>query len=73
MSFSGSSWVEVTDASGKVLVSQIARAGEVLQPVGTPPFSVVIGDASKATVTVRGEAFNLEPATRANIARFTVK
>lgn len=73
LSFNGSSWLEVTDASGKVLVSQVARAGDVFQPIGTPPLSVVIGDASRATVTVRGEAMNLEPATRANIARFTVK
>ena len=73
VSFSGSSWVEVTDASGKVVVSQTAGAGEAIQPVGRPPFNVVIGDASRATVKVRGEAFDLEPVTRANIARFTVK
>jgi cytoskeleton protein RodZ len=73
LSFSGSSWVEVTDASGKVVVSQTAGAGEAIQPAGKPPFTVVIGDAAKATVKVRGEAFDLEPVTRANIARFTVK
>ena len=73
VTFSGSSWVEVTDAGGKVVVSQTAGAGEVIQPLGKPPFTVVIGDATKATVKVRGEPFNLEPATRANIARFTVK
>jgi len=74
LSFSGVSWVEVTDANGKVLLSQLARQGDVLQPAGgTPPLAVVIGDASKATVTVRGEAFNLEPVKRANVARFTVK
>lgn len=73
MTFSGSSWVEVTDASGKVVVSQTAGAGEAIQPAGKPPFSVVIGDASKASVKVRGEAFGLESVTRANIARFTVK
>lgn len=73
LSFSGSSWVEVTDATGKVVVSQTAGAGEAIQPVGKPPFSVVIGDAATATVKVRGVAFDLEPVTRANIARFTVK
>ena len=73
LSFSGSSWVEVTDASGKVVVSQTAGAGEAIQPAGKLPFNVVIGDASRATVKVRGEAFDLVPVTRANIARFTVK
>jgi cytoskeleton protein RodZ len=73
LSFNGSSWVEVTDAAGKVLLSQTARQGETLQPAGELPLSVVIGDASKATVTVRGQALNLESATRSNVARFTVK
>lgn len=73
LSFSGASWVEVTDANGKVLLSQLARAGDVLQPAGAPPFNVVIGDASKATAAVHGQAFNLESVTRANVARFTVK
>jgi cytoskeleton protein RodZ len=74
LSFSGISWVEVTDAKGNVLLSQLAREGEVLQPAGgTPPLNVVIGDASKASVTVRGERFNLEPFQRANVARFSVK
>lgn len=74
LSFSGVSWVEVTDANGKILLSQLAREGDVLQPAGgTPPLNVVIGDASKASVIVRGEPFNLEPIQRANIARFSVK
>jgi cytoskeleton protein RodZ len=74
LSFKGVSWVEVTDASGKVLLSQLAREGDVLTPAGgTLPLAVVIGDASKATVTVRGEPFDLEPIKRANVARFSVK
>ena len=74
LSFSGISWVEVTDANGKVLLSQLAREGDVLKPAGgTPPLNVVIGDASKASVAVRGEPFNLDPIKRANVARFTVK
>lgn len=74
LSFSGVSWVEVTDANGKVLLSQLAREGDVLQPAGgTPPLDVVIGDASTASVIVRGEPFNLEPVKRANVARFSVK
>ena len=73
LTFNGVSWVEVTDANGKVLLSQLARAGEVHQPAGTPPLSIVIGDASKATVAVRGEPMNLESVARSNVARFTVK
>ncbi len=73
ISFSGSSWVEVTDAAGKVLVSQTARQGEVLQPAGELPLSVVIGDTTKAAVAIRGQPFGLEAISRGNVARFTVK
>ncbi|MDH5207131.1 MAG: helix-turn-helix domain-containing protein [Burkholderiaceae bacterium] len=73
ISFSGVSWVEITDANGRILVSQLAHAGEVLRPAGALPFAVVIGDASKATVVVRGEPLGLEPVTRGNVARFSIK
>jgi cytoskeleton protein RodZ len=71
--FSGLSWVEVTDGSGRVLLSQHKAAGDEVLLDGNPPLSVVIGDATKATVEVRGEEFSLAPVTRTNVARFVVK
>lgn len=73
LQFNGESWVEVTDAGGKVLVSQLAHDGDVLRPRGTPPLSVVLGAAPNVVVTVRGQALDLAAVTRANVARFTVK
>jgi cytoskeleton protein RodZ len=73
LSFTGVSWVEVTDANGNVLVSQLAQAGEVLRPTGTAPLAVVLGDAAKVSAAVRGEPFDLVPVTRSNIARFTIR
>jgi cytoskeleton protein RodZ len=70
--FSGPSWVEVKDAEGKVLLSQHSAAGAEHVIEGTPPFYVVIGDTTKATVEVRGENYDLGPHTRQNVARFTV-
>jgi cytoskeleton protein RodZ len=71
--FSGPSWVEVTDSGGKVLLSQHKAAGDEVLLNGTPPLSVVIGDASRVVVEVRGEEFSLVPVTRTNVARFVVK
>jgi cytoskeleton protein RodZ len=73
MKFSGPSWIEVTDGGGRVLVSQHKAAGDEVLIDGNPPLSVVIGDASKAMVEVRGEEFGLAPVTRTNVARFVVK
>lgn len=70
--FTGPSWVEVKDAEGKVLLSQHSAAGAEHVIEGTPPYYVVIGDAGKAVVEVRGEPFDLVPLTRQNVARFTV-
>lgn len=70
--FSGPSWAEVKDAEGKVLHSQQNSAGSESVIEGTPPFYVVIGDATKATVEVRGEPYDLAPYTRQNVARFTI-
>lgn len=73
LTFSGTSWVEVTDADGRVLMSQLAKSGETHRPQGRLPLTVVVGDAARVAVTVRGEPMNLESVTRANVARFTVK
>lgn len=70
--FTGTSWAEVKDAEGKVLHSQHNTAGTEFVVEGTPPFYVVIGDAGVATVEVRGDAFDLAPHTRQNVARFTI-
>ncbi len=70
--FSGQSWVEVTDANGKVVLSQLSSAGAEHAVDGALPLTVVIGDAGKTMVDVRGEAFDLQPFTRNNVARITV-
>jgi cytoskeleton protein RodZ len=70
--FNGSSWAEVKDAEGKALHSQHNSAGSEYVIEGTPPFYVVIGDANRASVEVRGETYDLTPYTRQNVARFTI-
>lgn len=69
----GSSWVEVTDAKGQVLVRRNLAAGESVGPVGQLPLSVVVGRADMTEVLVRGRPLNLAGLTRDNVARFEVK
>lgn len=71
--FDGASWVEVIDANGKILLSRLSSSGDEHVLDGELPLTVVIGDAGKTAVEVRGEAFDLQPFTRNNVARFTVK
>lgn len=71
--FNGASWAEVTDRGGKILLSQLSSAGAEHALDGELPLTVVIGDANFASVEVRGAAFSLQPFTRNNVARFTVR
>jgi cytoskeleton protein RodZ len=70
----GSSWVKVTDASGKVVFQKTLNAGETGSASGTPPLKVIVGRADLTDVQVRGQPFSFAGVKRAdNTARFEVK
>lgn len=67
------SWVQVTGASGRVLVQRSLQAGEVVSVGADLPLSVVVGRADETEVRVRGAVFDLAPYARNNVARFEVR
>lgn len=67
------SWVQVTGASGRVLVQRGLQPGELLAFATDLPLTVVIGRADGVEVTVRGTALDLAPHSRNNVARFEVR
>lgn len=67
------SWVRVTDSRGATVFEKIIKPGSPLNATGTPPLTVVVGNARATTVQVRGQAFDLGALTRNNVARFEVK
>ncbi len=71
--FRGSSWVEVKDSRGAILLSTMGFPGATHAVDGIAPLEVVIGNAEAVAITLRGEAFDLTPHTRQNVAKFTVK
>jgi len=68
----GSTWIEVTDAKGTVLLRRTLAAAEAAEVGGDLPLSVVIGRADHTEVLVRGAVFPLETHTQDNVARFKV-
>jgi cytoskeleton protein RodZ len=70
---SAASWVEVTDAQGKALVSRSLRPGETVGVDGTPPLKLRIGNAAATQVTLRGQPIELQAFTRDNVARLELK
>jgi cytoskeleton protein RodZ len=69
----GSSWVNVTDAQGGVLLSRAVEPDEPVGVSGKMPLSISIGRADLTTVTVRGQPYDLAPVTRQGVARFELK
>lgn len=67
------SWVQVRDASGRVVLQKTLAAGESTSAEGVLPLSVVVGNASATEVRVRGEVLDVTKTARDNVARFEVK
>ncbi len=71
--FSGESWVEVMDASGKKVLSRRFKAGDAEEVLGRAPFTVTIGNASSTRMAFNGREFALDPHVRGAVARVVVK
>ncbi len=69
LTFVADCWTQVTDATGKVLLSGLKRKGDTAQLSGKPPFAVRLGYARGAQVTYNGQAVDLAPFTSGETAR----
>jgi cytoskeleton protein RodZ len=72
ISSSGDSWIEITDARGKILERDLIRAGNSRQYSGPAPFRILLGRASAIDLHLDGEPVDLAPHTRGNVARMTL-
>jgi cytoskeleton protein RodZ len=70
--FTGPCWVEVTDADGTVIHADLAEAGESLTVVGDAPFTVMLGNARAASLSVNGEPVPVNPHPGNRTAKLTV-
>jgi len=70
LTFSGDSWVDISDANGNRLVYDLLREGRTKILRGKPPFEIYLGNASVVKMQFNGEPFNLEPYVNGNLARF---
>ncbi len=70
--FQKDAWVEVRDRGGRVLIAQINPAGSQTVVEGSPPFTLVIGNASNVRLTYGTRAVDLAQYTKVDVARFTL-
>jgi cytoskeleton protein RodZ len=71
--FEVESWVEVTDANGKIILSALNTPGTERTLVGTGPFSLVIGNASGVRLTHDGKPVEFPPNRKSDVARLTLE
>ena len=67
------SWIEVKDASDRVLMSRLLQPGETVNLDGSLPLRLKIGNAAVTEVRFRGAVVDIAPMTAENIARFELK
>ncbi len=72
MSVSGECWINALDATGKVLIDGVKKAGREISVSGTPPFKVILGAPKVVSIRFNGESVDMSqfPATR--VARFSL-
>jgi len=69
ITYAGPAWTEVRDANGQRILLVTGAAGSKETVSGTPPFELTLGNASNASISWRGAAFDLAPHVKANVAR----
>lgn len=72
LSASGESWLQVTDASGRVLLSRTLTAGESVPLTGKAPFRLIVGRAELVSIAYQGVNQPYPTAMQTGLARLSV-
>lgn len=73
LSFVEDCWLEISDASGKTIIADMAMAGETREITGDAPFRVLLGDASAASsIVYNQENVSFSPRPGQRILRLTI-
>ncbi len=72
LEFSGECWLEVIDADGDVLATNLYQAGDRLQLEGRAPFKVVFGDIRAVKVALNSAAVPLSGGDSKNRLKTTI-
>jgi cytoskeleton protein RodZ len=73
LQFQRDSWVQIRQADGRILLSQMNRGGSEQQLDGRPPFDVVIGNAPAVRMVYNGQPFDLRPHYKVDVARLVLE
>jgi len=69
ITYRATSWTEVRDRDGKVVLQVTGTPGTSQTVTGKAPFDLTLGNAGENSITWRGAPFDLTPHLRQNVAR----
>lgn len=72
LEFDQVSWVQIKQADGKVLLSQLNPAGTRQSIDGVPPFDLVIGNAAHVRLKYNATPIDLRPYFKVDVARLAL-
>jgi len=72
MTFDGPCWVDVRDSARNYKLFGEMKKGDRHVLGGSPPYSVILGNAAAVQITIDGAAFDLSTVSQGNVARFTL-
>jgi cytoskeleton protein RodZ len=73
LTFKGTSWAEVKDARGRVVLQMTGGAGMTQTVTAAPPLELALGNAPDVGVTFRGQPLDLSAYTRGGVARVALR
>ncbi|MGC9459457.1 cytoskeleton protein RodZ [Vibrio genomosp. F10] len=72
MTFSADCWIQVKDASGKILSTGIKKAGQTIELGAESPVNIILGAPESVSMTFASEPVDLSGYTSGKVARFTL-
>lgn len=71
--FDDKSWVQIRDRSGKTIFSRLNPGGTEQRVSGSPPFTLIVGNARGVRLTYNERPIDLERHIKIDVARFTLE
>lgn len=71
--FTGDSWIEVRDAQGRIVLSELNRTGSTRSLSTAFPVSLVIGNAKSVTMDIDGAPYDLASSIKVEVARLRLE
>src|SRR5690606_1122775 len=72
LAFTEECWLEVSDAQGDVLATELQRPGSRLSLQGIAPFEVKLGNAAAASISFNDEPVTIAPPAGSNVITLKV-